>query len=270
MQVLYKRSILVGVSLCVMLGLGRYSATTGFGKTLDVGAFVSAILSSGSVAVGVIAGIQRFGWRFRVVRSLFGDLDPYVGGRWSGSLRSSFSDFLVEVPIVLEIQHRATCINVAYYDQWATSESVVAGFEARAIVDEHAHGRLFVVYHNVPTVRRFENFHDHYGVMDLRVSRDGMQIWGRYFNDPTERQTTGELVLHREGGKLLGRFLPSGEQAGVDGGDRLQSTPVRETKALLAKVRSPTLQRPRRSPLRADRRLREGGGSVKGDGSRGG
>lgn len=171
----------------------------------------SKVVASASFAIGpaflVVVAFNKWLWRPRLVRKLFGIDTPDVSGRWTGHLRSTYTNHQFDHYMVLEIWQTLTSIDVWYYDQNAVTHSLVAGFVRNGTGGPM---RLYSLYLNQPITTQYRTLHTHNGVMDLVVNTEENQITGTYFNNPHQRKTYGEIRVTKESRKRLGSFGPHG------------------------------------------------------------
>lgn len=159
-------------------------------------------------ALMVVAFFDRIGWRIRIVRWAFRISRPSISGRWTGFIKSSYSNHSVEHPIVLEIWQTYSSIHVWYFDENAVTSTLLAGFER---LESESLFRLLVVYSNRPVRTDQRSLQAHVGVMDLNVSLSSRTLYGTYFNNPRERRTYGELRAVWQSRRRFGAFEEHGD-----------------------------------------------------------
>ncbi|MFC6021847.1 hypothetical protein ACFP2T_37510 [Plantactinospora solaniradicis] len=202
-----KRNIYAAYFVTYALAAGvHYQLTHGFGTPFSgVRALTSASFSIGPAFLGVLS-FDRYLWRFKPSRAVFGIEVPFISGRWIGYVRSTYTDHKVEHPVVLEIWQTLSSVDVWYYDENAVTHSLISGFVRPG---NGGPVRLYSIYFNQPITTQYATLHAHNGVMDLVVDRSETRITGTYFNNPHQRKTYGEIRLTLQQRRHLGHFQDS-------------------------------------------------------------
>ena len=190
---------------CMDFGSGiKFSPPTDF-MTIVKNLF-SALLSSVGPALVAATIFNTWAWRWKWVRTICRIDVPYIGGRWEGHLQSSYTNFSKDHPIALEIKQNLQNINIWYYDENAVSHSILSDI---IIAKNGGPARIICIYENQPIKLNEEGFKMHSGVMDLYVFKNDSTeniIKGKYFNNPNERQTYGQLEVLFKTKKLHNSF----------------------------------------------------------------
>ena len=166
----------------------------------------TALITTVGPALVATTIFNTLAWRWKWVRTICRLDVPYIGGRWKGTLKSSYTNFEIDHPIILEIKQNLQNINIWYYDENAVSHSILAD----VIVSKNGGpARIICIYENQPIKLSEEGFKTHFGVMDLYVFKNENnknRIQGKYFNNPNERQTYGQIDVSFTEKKLHNSF----------------------------------------------------------------
>jgi hypothetical protein len=153
-------------------------------------AYASIAVASCTPAIAFYYLIRTRLWRGRPFARLIDCTVPNLNGRWVGFLRSTYSEFGVHHPVAVEILQSLDKTAISYFDENATHQSI----SANIIVQPSGHCVLHELYLNVPGR---VGLMTHHGAMRLNIDSRAHQMWGRYYNDPVERSTYGEIYLVR-------------------------------------------------------------------------
>ncbi len=181
-----------------------YILQDGLSTRLHLVALIKAAFAAIGPAFLVVLAISRYLWRFRLVRGLLGIQIPYIGGRWEGFIRSSFTDHAQEHPVAVEFWQTLGHLTVWYYDANAITSSLIAGF----LRENHGGPlRIYAIYRNQPIKTNQRTLQTHSGVMELTIMPNSRRIMGTYYNNPHQRSTYGEIELAWKQRRRLGTFI---------------------------------------------------------------
>jgi hypothetical protein len=152
---------------------------------------------------------DRVLWKLSLFRWV-GVVDvPVLGGRWTGTIRSSF-DGGTEISAALEIAQTFSHIRACLYSPQSQSASIVAGFVRGA---DHQL-ELHYEYRNEPAIQAAETMHSHPGTVVLRHVLHTNRLDGHYYNRGRDhRGHTGTMSFGFEGKNLLGAHSVSVPEA---------------------------------------------------------
>lgn len=190
-------------ALCAVAYYAVLSAESGFAQ-LNPSLAISALSFGLAPAFFAVVAIDRWLWRVPGLRSILGIQTPVLKGRWTGHLKSSFSQNQREHEVVLEIHQTLSSIDVIYYDVNAVTTSIAA------TISRSTRGgpfKLYVLYHNTPITTKYADLQGHSGVMDLHIDAPATNLFGTYFNNPFQRNTYGEMRMTFRNRKPIGRFI---------------------------------------------------------------
>ncbi|MFR6064845.1 MAG: hypothetical protein ACLUH5_02220 [Eubacterium sp.] len=156
-----------------------------------------------------IIGIKIFNkyiWKLSFVKKLFSIKVPYIGGRWEGTLLSTYTQHKKDHEIVIEFEQTLNKINMWYYDENAITHSVISD----AIIDDDGGPvKILCIYDNNPIVNSDSGLQRHIGVMELFILSNENKIKGTYFNNPVQKNTYGEIDVKFVSRKRLKIFKPN-------------------------------------------------------------
>lgn len=176
----------------------------------DLGEQLRIIVASFTPSFLIISFVRRRMWSTRVVRFLLGTRIPDIRGRWVGYILSSYHEFARPHEIAIEIRQTLDDVGIQYYDANATHESVAVGIE-------YGRGGRVVLHEQYMNIPHRVGLQSHYGGMRLIVDVQGSRMHGRYFNDPAERMTYGEIYLVKVDSKLLAKAPTPAESGDILG-----------------------------------------------------
>lgn len=126
---------------------------------------------------------------------------PYLGGRYEGSVVSSYDNG--EYPVVLEVRQSLLTTLVCLYTPRSASYSITADVGT----NENENESLAYIYRNTPrTVTDNLDMTSHYGMAVLEYFGDTSSLKGFYFNDPRDRGRHGTLECKRVSRQRKKRF----------------------------------------------------------------
>jgi len=135
---------------------------------------------------------DQYLWRIPVLHSLGVIKTPWLAGRWSVEIESSFGERGDKHSADAEIRQTWARIVIALETPYSRSHSTVAG-----IVPDAPSGPLVTYeYLNEPKSSAESGMHMHRGVARLRLTGDGRVLEGEYYSG-RDRQNHGSLRLER-------------------------------------------------------------------------
>lgn len=151
------------------------------------------IPTSWGVFLLLFLGFDRYLWKMRLVRWMFGLRVPNLSGVWSGSLYSSYDEQAVEHPVTVTVDQDWTRISIVLETDTSRSVSVSA-----AITERVADPTSFSYeYRNEPKRSRApETMEMHYGSASLLIRSDDC-LEGEYYSDPG-RGEHGHFAVERQ------------------------------------------------------------------------
>ncbi len=142
---------------------------------------------------GILYGVlDKWAWRWRVLRATSVITTPVVSGNYVGLLRSSYNG--TERAIVLDVEQSWTRIVIRFSVTDVQSSDSISLAAAVTDIGQH-HARLTYVYRN--TVRpglADADMNDHDGTAELTLDTKAGSATGRYYN---YRGRQGTLALTR-------------------------------------------------------------------------
>lgn len=132
-------------------------------------------------------------WRIRPISMALGRTTENIDGRWIGYILSTHTGMQQRHCVAVEVLQGLDTCEVSYYDNNATHRSIVAAVRPSPTGQSELHE----IYLNTPGR---VGLRMHHGTMRVGISRGGTVMAGRYYNDPSERSSVGEIYLEKTGG----------------------------------------------------------------------
>lgn len=152
----------------------------------------------------LITLFNSFFWHIPIIKRVCSINMPYIAGRWEGYIQSTFTKRQVNHKIAIEIVQSLTKIAIWYYDENAITHSIIADITVK---NEGGPPQLLCIYENNPITNKDSGLKKHIGVMELYVMSDETKIRGTYFNNPTQKETYGDLFIEFVSRKKKNSFM---------------------------------------------------------------
>lgn len=178
--------ICVFATTIVLVGLANLAATA----VAEEPQWWMTVISFGVPFVGVQWVAKRYAWRLALFRRLRLVAVPDLGGRWSGYLCSSHSDFSNRQPITVQIAQRWSELSIVLDTPTSHSWSTSAILRTAGLPE----AELTYTYFNEPKAAADRAMHTHRGTATLRLT-DG-ELIGEYYTG-RDRGAFGEIVIRR-------------------------------------------------------------------------
>jgi len=148
-------------------------------------------IATSSFFFGVFAIVDRFVWKWRWLRWMFGT--PDLSGNWLIAGTTSGADKSARTwNATATVSQTWTRISIVLVAERSSSESKIAGMQLLA----GQGGRLVYTYENLRTADE-DSLTDHRGTCELHFDKGSDQATAYYFTDRS-RQTIGTMTWTRE------------------------------------------------------------------------
>lgn len=185
------RSRTWGIVGCVVLALGILLGVHYVEAQLVAGQWWAPLPSFGLV-FGVLYGIlERWAWKWPIVRILLGIRVPNLTGIWEGHISSSYDRHEGEQPVTVRIKQTWRKMGVRLEADQSSSESRTASI----VTDTVTRARLSYEYFSEPRPGAAETMKPHHGTTVLRLRENGT-LEGHYYSDH-HRGEAGRIRLAR-------------------------------------------------------------------------
>lgn len=161
-------------------------------NSIDFHKAITHVSTTISINIFIWMIFISWGWKLKIFYPWLVPF-PNLSGKWEGSIISNWKDKILDpIPIDVSISQNFFNIQVQIKSNESRSYSIGASFD---IDNERGFQRLFYTYLNTPKAGVRERSEIHYGSTILNF--DGFEVKkidGEYW---TDRQTTGEIFLHK-------------------------------------------------------------------------
>lgn len=156
--------------------------------------FYVEIPSVGGIYSLIFWVFNNYLWKYDIFRILGIITVDNLEGEWEGVLKSSYDNFVKDIPAKLTIHQKATSIRICGQFNQSKSVSLNAGFGYSGVEDKTA---LFYFYRNEPNFNAPQTMAMHEGSVKLIYNKDSQSLEGSYYSG-RDRNNYGTITLRRK------------------------------------------------------------------------
>lgn len=159
--------------------------------------FISAPTTPFAVYLLLYSFFNRWGWKWKIIRSVTPTRVPNLEGKWTGYIKSSFDEHDTKSGIELEIKQRWTNMELKMETDTSSSYSYAASIRT----DEFQDTFLNYTYQNKPEPDANADMEKHEGTAVLTFKDGSKPSLDGYYFTGRGRGTYGKICLEKEDGK---------------------------------------------------------------------
>lgn len=188
------RSRIWGIVGCVVVALGILFGVHYVEAQLVAGQWWTPLPSFGLVFGALYAILEKWAWKWPLVRALLGIRVPDLAGNWEGHISSSYDQHAREHSVSVRIKQTWHTVGIRLEADQSCSESKTASI----LTDTVTRARLSYEYFSEPLPGAVETMNPHHGTTVLQLTESG-NLEGYYYSDH-HRGESGRIELTRGAG----------------------------------------------------------------------